>query len=658
MKRQNEVDSNSSNRKIIMENRTSAQNVTGQGTTTSNRRPMNAFLLFCKRHRAIVKEKHPHLENRLISKILGEWWTSLDLAEKSKFNNLASEYKEHLMREQPNISYNKKQPNTVQVSVNQSASTSNSSSSSVKAKGENFGPVLKVPSYETSSKQKNCLQEHQDGQGHIVQLQQRTGNEQAPQKTLITSVMGGPTSSSNSRGVSRESSSASSPEPRSPDDAGNSVSNSNSNASMSLGCTTNSSGTVSREVDSPPKTLLHFKKRYLAAEKAKIASSKSTSSNSCSPKNHQEHVPLKNVQECAKVSNKSKSQGTASEEACEALLQLAGSGSNPRIKNVKSVSNSRSRSGTSSPPECPVTKNSSGGEKLDQNQTDDLKDQLVNGNSNGNRYKIERQEKGVVRDAVWTRIAKTLLMQQDASTKEEEKEAAQGDKPINLSTSSQIMVDSQTIIEHVIENILDKPSEFEFSSKRTSAENSKEGSKSPSDRNVNSVLAENGGCHLNNNASSNGGGMKGNITDISCITEEEVKERIYASLKQDIMRRNADTSCKEEINERDKLRWKTLPHMNINCNEQPKQQQLPNGVISGSHSALQMLPTSKSSVVKTDPSANKVTTIDSKQQTIQTTTIPSNCSVTKLSKSLDNHSAVNHNQLSGTRNLIIARLHM
>ena len=71
------------------------------------------------------------------------------------------------------------------------------------------------------------------------------------------------------------------------------------------------------------------------------------------------------------------------------------------------------------------------------------------------------------------------------------------------------------------------------------------------------------------------------------IKEEEVKERIYASLKQDIMRRNADTSCKEEINERDKLRWKTLPHQNINTNEQQKQQ--PNGVISGNiimHTAM------------------------------------------------------------------------
>ena len=292
-------------------------------------------------------------------------------------------------------------------------------------------------------------------------------------------------------------------------------------------------------------------------------------------------MPSENEQDCPNNSNKNRRPGTASAEACEALLQLAGSGSNPTNKTIKSLTNSRSRSGTSSPPDCPATS----GEKLDQNQTDDLKDQLLNGNSNGNRYKVEkseRHEKAVVRDAVWTRIAKTLLMQQDASTTKEEEEAAQGDKPINLSTSSHLQIDGQTIIEHVIENILDRPSEFDLGSKRTSPENSKEGSKSPSDRNINSLPEF---CHLNNNASSasGGGGTKGNIADISCITEEEVKERIYASLKQDIMRRNADTSCKEEINERDKLRWKTLPHQNINnSNEQQKHpHNAPNGVLSG-----------------------------------------------------------------------------
>ena len=392
----------------------------------------------------------------------------------------------------------------------------------------------------------------------------------------------------------------------------------------------NTSGAQNKEGGCPPKTMMHFKKRYLAAEKAKIASSNpstTTSSNSCSPKNHQELVPLENGEKCSKISKTSDSQGTASKEACEALLQLAGSGSNPSIKNVKSASNSRSRSGTSSPPECLAGTTS--GDKQDPNQTE----KVSNGNSNGKRYKIEQHEKGVVRDAVWTRIAKTLLMQQDASTKEEEEEAAQGDKPMNLSTSSHLQIDGQTIIEHVIENILDKPSEFELGSKRTSVANSKEGSRSPSDRNINS-LPENF-CHLNNNAALNGVGSKGNIPDISCITEEEVKERIYASLKQDILRRNGDTACKEEINEQDKLRWKTLPHQNINANDKPKQTS--NGV--------QVTQASNTS-------ANKGSKSDSKQQTIQSSSAaPSNCSVTKVSaSSLDKHahSSVNHSQLSGT----------
>lgn len=30
------------------------------------RRPMNAFLIFCKRHRALVREKYPNLENRYV----------------------------------------------------------------------------------------------------------------------------------------------------------------------------------------------------------------------------------------------------------------------------------------------------------------------------------------------------------------------------------------------------------------------------------------------------------------------------------------------------------------------------------------------------------------------------------------------------------------
>lgn len=35
------------------------------------RRPMNAFLIFCKRHRAIVREKYPNLENRSVMQLRG-----------------------------------------------------------------------------------------------------------------------------------------------------------------------------------------------------------------------------------------------------------------------------------------------------------------------------------------------------------------------------------------------------------------------------------------------------------------------------------------------------------------------------------------------------------------------------------------------------------
>ena len=127
------------------------------------------------------------ISNNLLQ-ILGEWWTSLDPAEKAKFNNLASEYKEHLMREQPNFSYNKKQPNSVQASVNQSGSTHNSSSGAHKPKGENIGSILKVPSYEaTDSKNaQKHLQEQQDSHGHIVQLQQRGGNDEMLQNKPVS----------------------------------------------------------------------------------------------------------------------------------------------------------------------------------------------------------------------------------------------------------------------------------------------------------------------------------------------------------------------------------------------------------------------------------------------------------------------------------------
>lgn len=52
---------------------------------------MNAFLIFCKRQRAVVKERFPQLENRAVTKILGEWWANLEEGEKSSYTDLAKQ---------------------------------------------------------------------------------------------------------------------------------------------------------------------------------------------------------------------------------------------------------------------------------------------------------------------------------------------------------------------------------------------------------------------------------------------------------------------------------------------------------------------------------------------------------------------------------------
>ncbi|XP_053310956.1 HMG box transcription factor BBX [Spea bombifrons] len=65
------------------------------------RRPMNAFLLFCKRHRSLVRQEHPRLDNRGATKILADWWAFLDPNEKQKYTDMAKEYKDAFMKANP-----------------------------------------------------------------------------------------------------------------------------------------------------------------------------------------------------------------------------------------------------------------------------------------------------------------------------------------------------------------------------------------------------------------------------------------------------------------------------------------------------------------------------------------------------------------------------
>lgn len=62
---------------------------------------MNAFMIFSKRHRALVHQKHPNQDNRTVSKILGEWWYALGPDEKMKYHELASEVKEAHFKAHP-----------------------------------------------------------------------------------------------------------------------------------------------------------------------------------------------------------------------------------------------------------------------------------------------------------------------------------------------------------------------------------------------------------------------------------------------------------------------------------------------------------------------------------------------------------------------------
>lgn len=73
----------------------------GKGEKEHIRRPMNAFMIFSKRHRPLVHQRYPNQDNRTVSKILGEWWYALGPEEKQSYHSLASEIKEHHYRAHP-----------------------------------------------------------------------------------------------------------------------------------------------------------------------------------------------------------------------------------------------------------------------------------------------------------------------------------------------------------------------------------------------------------------------------------------------------------------------------------------------------------------------------------------------------------------------------
>ncbi|XP_014212704.1 uncharacterized protein LOC106642440 [Copidosoma floridanum] len=131
------------------------------------RRPMNAFMIFSKRHRAVVHQRHPNQDNRNVSKILGEWWYALGAEEKQKYHDLASEVKEAHFKAHPDwkwCSKDKRKSSSSKVSeiYEKLASTKNGSdftlNNTIKISKITDVIISKPPTYTDSS---NMLQRPQ-----------------------------------------------------------------------------------------------------------------------------------------------------------------------------------------------------------------------------------------------------------------------------------------------------------------------------------------------------------------------------------------------------------------------------------------------------------------------------------------------------------------
>ncbi|XP_056645584.1 putative transcription factor capicua isoform X2 [Diorhabda sublineata] len=126
------------------------------------RRPMNAFMIFSKRHRGLVHQRHPNQDNRTVSKILGEWWYALGPNEKKQYHELASEVKEAHFKAHPEWKWCNK---------DRRKSSTGSGRSKLSSAGDSGEPSdlpisPKVPSPSHNTEPSKLLQE-QEGVGDI-----------------------------------------------------------------------------------------------------------------------------------------------------------------------------------------------------------------------------------------------------------------------------------------------------------------------------------------------------------------------------------------------------------------------------------------------------------------------------------------------------------
>lgn len=77
--------------KLLLFTQIMEETACGELSKRGVKRPMNAFLIFCKRQRSRVREKNPHIDNRSVTRILGDLWANLDVDEKATYIDLAKQ---------------------------------------------------------------------------------------------------------------------------------------------------------------------------------------------------------------------------------------------------------------------------------------------------------------------------------------------------------------------------------------------------------------------------------------------------------------------------------------------------------------------------------------------------------------------------------------
>lgn len=90
------------------------------------KRPANSFILFSKKYRPLVHQRHPNSDNRTVSKILGEWWYALNQNEKNKYKVEANQQKEDHFKKHPEFKWCSKSQSSPSATSNNIISTSNS----------------------------------------------------------------------------------------------------------------------------------------------------------------------------------------------------------------------------------------------------------------------------------------------------------------------------------------------------------------------------------------------------------------------------------------------------------------------------------------------------------------------------------------------------